>query len=303
MDRPLTTSEKAAQAKKDPYKRKDHKEGTRVSYRFLGTLALYFIFTTVFALLNNSPVRNDLSDYESRGLAPTPTHFKGPVIQVYAARTWGLKGNFAVHTWLAYKEYASKSYQVAQVIGWRQHGNGSAVFVEGAIADKSWWGNEPMLLLDLREEAAEALIPKVKAAIDAYPWSNEYVVYPGPNSNTFVSWIGQQVPELKLDLPATAIGKDWRPLEQSFRDSPSGTGVTASLLGLLGFQLGTAEGLEINVLGLHFEADILDQEVGLPLIGTVSMWWVLIFLISRCVLSVILKRNNLDYIRINSSEP
>lgn len=303
MDRPLTTSEKAAQAKKDRYKRKEQREGARISYRFLITLVLYFIFTVLFSLLNNSPVRKDLSDYESRGLAPTPTHFKDAVVQVYAARTWGLKGNFAVHTWLAYKEYDANSYQVAQVIGWRQHGNGSVVFVEGAIADKTWWGNEPMTLLDLRGEVAEAIIPKVKAAIEVYPWSNEYVVYPGPNSNTFVSWIGQQVPELKLDLPATAIGKDWRPLDQSFRGSPSGTGVTASLLGLLGFQLGTVEGLEINVLGLHFEADFLDQEVGLPLIGSFSMWWVLIFLISRYVLSVILKRNNLDYIRINSSEP
>jgi hypothetical protein len=31
-------------------------------------------------------------------------------------------------------------------------------------------------------------------------------VFPGPNSNTFVAWIGLQVPQLGLELPFSAIG-------------------------------------------------------------------------------------------------
>lgn len=297
MDRPLSSSEKKEYAKNTPRKRKG--EGIRISYRFLVTLVLCFIFAALFSMLNDQPPRTDLSNYESRGLAPAPADFKDPIIQVYAARTWGLKGNVAVHTWLAYKEYAANSYQIIQVIGWRQQGDGNVLFAEDDTADKTWWGNEPMLLLDVRGTDAQPLIPKLKSAIEAYPWSNEYVLFPGPNSNTFVSWIGQQVPELKLDLPATAIGKDWRPLNESFRDSPSGTGKTLSLIGLLGIQIGMEEGIEINVLGLHLEVDPLDQQVSLPFFGTVSMWWIFLFIGLRFSLVFVLKRYELTYLRLN----
>jgi hypothetical protein len=42
-----------------------------------------------------------------------------------------------------------------------------------------------------------------------YPWPTEYKAFPGPNSNTFVAWIGRQVPELGLDLPFSAIGSGY----------------------------------------------------------------------------------------------
>ncbi len=297
MDRPLTPTEKESQTKN--HSGRHAKEAFRVSLRLLGTIALYLVFVLIRSFVTNmNEPTNKLSHYESRGLAPSPESFDDPIIQVYAARTWGLKGKFAVHTWLAYKERSASRYEVVQVIGWKQEANGNVVFSEATIADKTWWGNEPMLLLDVRGKAADGLIPKVKTAIDTYPWSTEYVVYPGPNSNTFVSWIGEQVPELNLDLPSTAIGKDWRPLEQSFRESPSGTGITASLLGLLGLQIGLEEGFEVNLAGLHLEADLLDQNVGLPLMGEVSMWWVCLFFILRYVLFQVLKKKNLQYLHI-----
>ncbi len=297
MDRPLTSSEKESHAKNSPRRRKE--EGFRISLTFIATLALFLVFVVVHTFISNHNTSiQHLSRNESRGFAPDARKFNDAIIQVYAARTRGVKGNFAVHTWLAYKTYASKSYEVAQVIGWRQQGNGNVVFIENAIADKSWWGNEPMLLLDIRGNKARELIPKIRQAIDSYPWSNEYTVYPGPNSNTFVSWVGQQVPELHLDLPATAIGKDWRPINQSFRASPSGTGITASFLGLLGIQFGVAEGLEFNFLGLHVEVDPIDLKVGLPLMGTTSIWWPLLFLTLRYFLMTVLRSYNKTYLTI-----
>ena len=53
------------------------------------------------------------------------------------------------------------------------------------------------------------LIPKIQQAIALYPWANEYSVFPGPNSNIFVAWIGLQVPELGLELPFSAIGSGY----------------------------------------------------------------------------------------------
>ncbi len=55
----------------------------------------------------------------------------------------------------------------------------------------------------------DRLIDAVDLAARSYPWASEYRVFPGPNSNTFVAWIGRQVPELGLDLPFSAIGSGY----------------------------------------------------------------------------------------------
>ena len=55
-------------------------------------------------------------------------------------------------------------------------------------------------LIEWRVDAFHPLsrIDAVEEAARAYPWKKTYKVFPGPNSNTFTAWIGQQVPELSL---------------------------------------------------------------------------------------------------------
>ncbi len=53
-------------------------------------------------------------------------------------------------------------------------------------------------MLDLRGEKAEAAIPKIRQAAADYPYRDSYRVWPGPNSNTFVSFI--LCPALKLPM-------------------------------------------------------------------------------------------------------
>ena len=50
------------------------------------------------------------------------------------------------------------------------------------------------------------LKPRIETAITEYPYPNRYHVWPGPNSNTFVAFVLRKVPELRVDLPPTAIG-------------------------------------------------------------------------------------------------
>jgi hypothetical protein len=57
--------------------------------------------------------------------------------------------------------------------------------------------------------AAEALITRIHATALEYPWQHEYVMWPGPNSNSFTQWVASRLPELGLELPAKAIGKNW----------------------------------------------------------------------------------------------
>ena len=69
------------------------------------------------------------------------------------------------------------------------------------------------------------MIPRIEAAVQAYPFADRYRSYPGPNSNTFTAHVARSVPELGLDLPPTAIGKDYRPLADAVGRAPGGGGV------------------------------------------------------------------------------
>ena len=94
-------------------------------------------------------------------------------------------------------------------------------------------------------------------------------MYPGPNSNTYTAWVGRHIPELKLDLPPTAIGKDYLGYGVIAK-APSGTGIQISFFGLLGILAGVEEGLEINVAGLTFGVDPLGLALKLPGFGRIG---------------------------------
>jgi len=122
-------------------------------------------------------------------------------------------------------------------------------------------------LADLRGPDAERAIPKIIRAANAYPYKDRYHVWPGPNSNTFTAHVARQVPALRLDLPPTAIGKDYLGDSTFINTPPSGTGLQVSIFGLAGVIVSPVEGLEINVLGLSFGVDPGELALRLPGIG------------------------------------
>ena len=203
------------------------------------------------------------------GLAPDPATTLEAVVQVYAARTWGWKGSFGVHTWVAVKPGEAKNYTVYEVIGWKLRWSGTSLAVTERAPDAHWYGNAPELLAEKRGTEAEALIPRIEAAIRAYPYANEYSVWPGPNSNTFTAWVSRAVPELKVDLPPTAIGKDFLG-DRIVASAPSGSGFQISLAGLLALTASGVEGLEVNLLGLTFGIDPFSPALKLPLVGRIG---------------------------------
>ena len=120
-----------------------------------------------------------------------------------------------------------------------------------------WFGEHGEVLADIKGAQAEALIPKIEAAIKDYQFANsgDYRIWPGPNSNTFVATVLRAVPELGVTLPPNAVGRDFRPCPMSGL-TDSGTGIEASLWGLLGVKLGWVEGVEVNFLGLVAGLDL-----------------------------------------------
>jgi hypothetical protein len=154
------------------------------------------------------------------------------------------------------------------VIGWYTRSGHSSVSISDLRApDANWYGNAPALLREVRGAAAEAAIAKLPRAVASYPNPDTYHAWPGPNSNTFIAYLGRALPELRLTLPATAIGKDYLPLGQLFAKAPSGTGVQFSVSGLVGVLAGPDDGVELNVLGLVTGVGVEPWTVKLPGVG------------------------------------
>ncbi|KIH78155.1 lipoprotein [Geoalkalibacter ferrihydriticus DSM 17813] len=146
---------------------------------------------------------------QSAGIAPDPGQTSEAILQVYAARAWGWRGWFAVHTWIATKRSTEPFYIVYEVIGWRENRGLPVLRIEKDAPDRYWFGEKPKLLADHRGDGVDALIEAVESAAASYPWPQTYRVFPGPNSNTFTAWVAREVPELELTLPFSAIGRGY----------------------------------------------------------------------------------------------
>lgn len=242
--------------------------------RLLAALGLIYLLPLFIAgcgyLLRGPQEHWSRADRSSAGIAPDPAAAPGAVVQVYAARAYGWRGIFGVHTWIALKPAGTRFWERLEVVGFGVGTGRPAVRVAAGIPDGRWYGNIPVLLGQLRDEQAEAAIPILHAAARSYPYPNQYTVWPGPNSNTFTAHLVRQVPGLRIDLPANAIGKDY-PVDGVFARTPSGTGRQVSLGGIIGIAVGRVEGIEVNLLGLDAGVDILRPALRLPGLGRLGM--------------------------------
>jgi hypothetical protein len=208
---------------------------------------------------------------DSSGQAPDPADTQEAIIQIYAARTVGWKGVLGVHTWTVVKRTDAPAYTRYEVIGWGVDRGAPALRVNRTGPDNYWFGSRPDVLVDVRGAGVDELIDRVEASVRAYPYPSTYRTWPGPNSNTFTAFIGRAVPELRLDLPPTAVGKDFLPGSGPVSVTPSGTGLQFSLGGLAGLLVGWEEGIEVNVLGLTFGLDWNRPALKLPGIGRLGI--------------------------------
>ena len=210
-----------------------------------------------------------MATHRSTGLAPDPAAHPEAIVQAYAGRTFGWRGAFAVHTWIAAKPAHADRYTRYEVIGWYARDGGSGLTIsDSRTPDAEWYGSAPRLLADLRGAQAEAVIAKLHAVAEAYPYTT-YKAWPGPNSNTFIAYLGRAIPELHLTLPSLAIGKDYVPATQWLSRTPSGTGYQLSLGGIFGVTLARDEGFEINLFGLVTGFDVRHPALKLPGFGRV----------------------------------
>lgn len=229
------------------------------------------VLVLIFGPLNLQGEEIATSNRRSVGIAPDPKTTSEAFIQLYAARSWNWRGAFFVHTWFATKRLSTTYYKVYQVIGWQYFQNQQVLVVEKDIPDRYLFGQRPQLLLDLRGgKEVDKLIDQLEEIVKGYPYHSTYNSWPGPNSNTFTAFVLRQMPILGVELPPTAIGKDFLPHGKMMAHSPSGTGIQFSFYGVFGITIGLKEGFEINLCTLNFGIDPLGLALKWPGIGRIG---------------------------------
>ena len=229
--------------------------------------AAFLIAATVACSPEDLSGERDFDDVAVVGLAPGPEDNRESIVQVYAARSYEpLSRLVSVHTWIAYRQEGQSKYTLYEAHRFTPYVTGKALRTcQKYYPDRKWHGAEPTLLFELRGDKAEQAIEGIENAVSMY--RDGYRLWPGPNSNTLVAELVRSVDELQVDLPPTAIGKDFLPNWRIVAPAPSGTGWQVSLGGALGVLVALEEGIEINLLGAVFGVDLNPPAFKLPIFG------------------------------------
>jgi Protein of unknown function (DUF3750) len=209
-----------------------------------------------------------VASWASSGILPDAASIQPAAVIILSSRTGRWKSIFAEHMSIVMKPEGAKTWTRYDVVGW-----GMPVRKDAYVADALWYGNTPRLVHRLDGDEAARLIPRIEASIAQYPYQKrgEYVIWPGPNSNTFVAWVVRHTNGFNAELPPVAVGKDWLAPGFAIGSAPSKTGWTASLGGIVGGTLAWEEGLELHFLGSTIGVDTNDLAIKLPALGKLGL--------------------------------
>ena len=250
------------------------RKGFRLFQILKGTFAVFVVVfllpvaaTSAWWAMLDRPASWRAANWQSSGVLP-PAQAPGAAIHVLAARTGGLKGALAVHSWIVIKRPGEANYERYDKVGW-----GMPIRRNGYPADAHWYSNRPFFVHSITGQEAERLIPQVEAAIADYPWRNNggYRIWPGPNSNSFVAHVLREVPGIGIRLPPNATGRDYAPGFASVRLAPDRRDLHVTLGGLAGFALGARSGLEVHLLGVVAGVDFVNPALKVPALGSIGV--------------------------------
>ena len=247
-----------------------------VTFGFVKALVLFAVI--VFALpaglalgwwsLLERPSGWRTANWESAGILPPASAEKSPAVYVLAARTGGLKGALSQHSWIVTKNAEASSYDRYDKLGW-----GQPVRRNAYPADGKWYSNTPQIVFEVHGQQAANLIPRIEAAIEAYPHSDRggYKLWPGPNSNSFIAYIVNNVPELGISLPPNAVGRDYLAGGNWYWIDPDWSNLIVNWDGIAGFAVGSRNGFEIHFMGLVAGADFNSPAIKVPGFGKIDL--------------------------------
>ena len=244
----------------------------RVLKIVLAVLLIVYVAPAALAAMlwtiGDHPASWSQADWSSARVLPQADADQAAALYIFAARTGGLKGALADHSWVVVKEKGASEYERWDKVGW-----GNPIRHNGYPADARWYSNPPQIVVEKHGAEAEALIPKVRAAIDSYPFAMRggYHIFPGPNSNSFTAFVMREVPGIDATLPSAAVGRDY-PTDWTLASiDPDGEELRLSLWGYAGVVIGWKSGIEVNVLGLVAGIDPRRLAIKIPAFGTFGL--------------------------------
>ncbi len=241
--------------------------------RLILFLVLVFILPAALSFLvwqvdAGKPENWHSANWNTAGILPSPDADPEAAVYVMAARTRRWKGAFSVHSWIVTKRKGDSNYNRYDKVGW-----GTPIRMNAYAADANWYSNPPQIVKSVHGRKAAKLIPEIERAVDSYPHATRgnYLIWPGPNSNSFIAHVLNQVSELDLVLPANAIGRDYLSGGRYVNLDPDWSNLQVTYDGYLGFAIGKRSGFELHFLGLVAGIDILKLGLKLPGFGTIRI--------------------------------
>lgn len=198
-----------------------------------------------------------------RGGGPTAVLASGPLLAPLHA--------IARHAWFAVRERPEDEWERWEI--WAPDAGECELWGyvckrrRGALS----WGPDGAVLVHAVVQGPEAsrIIACIRSESPRYANRNFYAPWPGPNSNTFIDVLLRAC-KWEVDLPATAIGKDYRGFFGASLTS-GGTGVQFETPAV-GIKLGLREGLEIHILTFTLGIDFWPFALKVPG-GTGRIGW------------------------------
>lgn len=207
------------------------------------------------------------ADWSSAEIIPSAKSHPQAAVYIMAAKTGRWKGGFAVHTWIVTKNENDDRYNRYEVVGW-----GMPLRKNAYAADARWYSNEPEIVKFIRGAEAQKLIPKIERAVEKYPHAErgDYTLWPGPNSNSFVSHVLNDVPEIGITAPSNAVGRDFLSDNRFVNIDPDWMNIQVTYKGYVGFAFGKRSGFEVHFIGLTAGFDFMQPAIKLPGFGRIG---------------------------------
>jgi len=175
---------------------------------------------------------------------------------------------FAYHTWFDLKRGAENNWERVEILS-AESGVNIYHIPPADARGRTRWDNPVEVVGLVTGEAAREMIPGLEERARNYPDRAAYTAWPGPNSNSFITYLARATPGLKLQFNHNAVGRDYTPWFYAGR-SVSGSGVQLDTW-LLGLQAGWREGIQVHFLQLTFGISLFPPALELPILPRIGL--------------------------------